>query len=149
MFDSKLYDKLSAYCAYSERCSSDVKAKCRKLNIETNEIPAYILRLQEDGFLDEVRYAKTFIRSKVSRKWGPQKIQTALQAKFIPAETFQPLLSDIAQDDLKEKIVTLANQKRKTIKGKTPSEIHQKLVRFLMGRGFSYTLIKDAIKDNE
>lgn len=149
MFDPKLYDKISAYCAYSERCSSDVKAKCRKLNIEVSEIPTYILRLQEDGFLDEFRYAKTFIRSKISRKWGPQKIQTALQAKFIPAEIFQPLLSDIAQDDLREKIRVLANQKRKTIKGKTSSEIQQKLVRFLIGRGFSYPLIKDALGNNE
>jgi SOS response regulatory protein OraA/RecX len=44
-----------------------------------------------------------------------------------------------------EKIQVLIDRKVKSIKGETPSERKQKLIRFLLGKGFAYDLIKEAI----
>lgn len=143
--DSLLYDKLTAYCAYSERCISEVKNKCRKLEIPAEEIPAYIARLEEYGFLDEKRYAKLFIRSKISRKWGINKIKATLLTKSVKTAVFQPFLEEISEAELTEKIIAVVAQKRKTIKAGTEQEIQQRLIRYLLGRGYDYGLIKKAL----
>lgn len=154
-FNAELYDKLTAYCAYSERCLHDVKEKCKKLEIASDEVPAYISRLEQQGFLNEIRYAKSFIHSKVARKWGLQKIQAALTAKSVKPVIYQPLLAEIENEILIENIKQLVDRKQKTLKS-SPSkssvsnaEVKQKLIRYLMSRGFSYNLIKEVMNNDK
>ena len=145
MLDKVKYEKLSNFCAYSERCRKDVTEKCRKLEIPQEEQSAYLLLLEEDGFLSEKRYAASFVRSKANRSWGPKKIEMGLKAKGIPSEVFHPFIEDIQTPLLIEKIQLLIDRKVKSIKGETPSDRKQKLIRFLLGKGFAYDLIKDAM----
>ena len=145
MLDKVKYEKLSNFCAYSERCRKDVTEKCRKLEIPQEEQSAYLLLLEEDGFLSEKRYAASFVRSKANRSWGPKKIEMGLKAKGIPSEVFHPFIEDIQKPLLIEKIQLLIDRKVKSIKGETPSDRKQKLIRFLLSKGFAYDLIKEAI----
>jgi regulatory protein len=145
VLDKVKYEKLSNFCAYSERCRKDVTEKCRKLEIPQEEQSAYLLLLEEDGFLSEKRYAASFVRSKANRSWGPKKIEMGLKAKGIPSEVFHPFIEDIQKPLLIEKIQLLIDRKVKSIKGETPSDRKQKLIRFLLGKGFAYDLIKEAI----
>lgn len=145
MLDKVKYEKLTNFCAYSERCRRDVADKCRKLEIPQEEQIAYLLLLEEEGFLSEKRYAASFVRSKANRSWGPKKIEMGLKAKGISSEIFHTLIEDLQKPLLLEKIQGLLERKLKSIKGETPSDRKQKLVRFLLGKGFSYDLIKEAI----
>ena len=145
MLDKVKYEKLTNFCAYSERCRKDVAEKCRKLEISQEELSAYLLLLEEEGFLSEKRYAASFVRSKANRSWGPKKIEMGLKAKGIPSEVFHPFIEDIQKPLLIEKIQLLIDRKVKSIKGETPSDRKQKLIRFLLGKGFAYDLIKDAM----
>ena len=145
MLDKVKYEKLTNFCAYSERCRKDVAEKCRKLEIPQDEQRAYLSLLEEDGFLSEKRYAASFVRSKANRSWGPKKIEMGLKAKGIPSEVFHPFIEDIQKPLLIEKIQLLIDRKVKSIKGETPSDRKQKLIRFLLGKGFAYDLIKEAI----
>ena len=145
MLDKVKYEKLSNFCAYSERCRKDVTEKCRKLEIPQEEQSAYLLLLEEDGFLSEKRYAASFVRSKANRSWGPKKIEMGLKAKGIPSEVFHPFIEDIQKPLLIENIQLLIDRKVKSIKGETPSDRKQKLIRFLLGKGFAYDLITEAI----
>jgi regulatory protein len=75
----------------------------------------------------------------------PKKIEMGLKAKGIPSEVFHPFIEDIQKPLLIEKIQLLIDRKVKSIKGETPSDRKQKLIRFLLGKGFAYDLIKEAI----
>lgn len=145
VLDKVKYEKLSSFCAYSERCRKDVAEKCRKLDILQEEQGAYLSLLEEEGFLSEKRYAASFVRSKASRSWGPKKIEMGLKAKGIPTEVFQPFIEDLQKPLLVEKMQVLMERKAKSIKGETPSERKQKVIRFLLSKGFAYDVIKEAI----
>ncbi|MBL7799305.1 MAG: RecX family transcriptional regulator [Chitinophagales bacterium] len=145
VIDKFKYEKLTNFCAYSERCRKDVAEKCRKLEIPQEEFSAYLQLLEEDGFLSEKRYAASFVRSKANRSWGPKKIEMGLKAKGISVEVFQPLIEDLQKPLLIEKMQVLIDRKVKSIKGETASDRKQKLIRFLLGKGFAYDLIKEAI----
>ncbi len=145
MLDKIKYEKLTNFCAYSERCRKDVAEKCRKLEIPQEEQNAYLFLLEEDGFLSEKRYAASFVRSKANRSWGPKKIEMGLKAKGIPSEVYHPFIDNLQKPLLVEKILVLIDRKVKSIKGDTPSDRKQKLIRFLLGKGFAYDLVKEAI----
>lgn len=145
VLDKFKYEKLTNFCAYSERCRKDVAEKCRKLEIPREEFSAYLQLLEEDGFLSEKRYAASFVRSKANRSWGPKKIEMGLKAKGISAEVFQTMIEDLQKPLLIEKMQVLIDRKVKSIKGETASDRKQKLIRFLLGKGFAYDLIKEAI----
>lgn len=140
MIDIALYDKLTHYCSYSERCEHDVRLKCSKLNIETEKAAYYIAKLKEEGFVNDARYASSFVRSKSKRGWGSLKIKNALSRKKIPKEFIQKSLEEIDVNLQKEKVLDLAQKKLKNIKAKTDSERKTKLIRFLIGKGYSFDL---------
>ena len=70
MIDPDLYLKLANYCAYQERCPSDVKQKFNKLKADIENYPEYIIRLKEENYLNEERYTKYFVQGHEKKKWG-------------------------------------------------------------------------------
>ena len=71
--DKTTYDKLSNYCAYQERCVSDVKEKLRKLKIEKEEFDQYIEKLKDDNFLNEERFVKYFVSAHAKKNGARPK----------------------------------------------------------------------------
>ena len=51
------FQKLQAYCAYQERCHSEVESKLYTLGIYEGDADAIISQLIEDNFLNEERFA--------------------------------------------------------------------------------------------
>ena len=63
--------KLQAYCAYQERCHSEVESKLYQLGIFGDAADAIIAQLIEDNFLNEERFAIAYARGKFQMKsWG-------------------------------------------------------------------------------
>lgn len=147
MIDIAIYDKLSNYCAYSERCEYDARLKCSKLKIEKEKVEDYISKLKEDGFVNDERYAILLVRSKSKRGWGSLKIKNALSRKKIPKEFIQKSLEGIDINLQKDKAFNLAKKKWKNIKANTDSERKTKLVRFLIGKGYSFDLANRISKE--
>jgi regulatory protein len=145
MIDKLLLAKLETYCAYTERCQWDVQQKCRKLEIPLPEIQEYMKMLEEGDFLSEQRYAETLVRSKAKRGWGPSKIRNALMQKNVKPIYYKQLLAGLDQEEQLIKIKELAEKKREKIKAKDEKDLKQKLIRFLMGKGYSFELIRKVL----
>ena len=120
--DKTTYDKLSNFCAYQERCVSDVKEKMRKLKVEKEEFDAYIEKLKHDNFLNEERFVKYFVNAHAKKKWGKTKIKASLSAKRIDASLIKLYLDDMDQGDYDEQIKSIAEKKWNMIKSKTPRD---------------------------
>jgi regulatory protein len=145
MIDKILLAKLETYCAYTERCQWDVQQKGRKLEIPLPEIQEYMKMLEEGDFLSEQRYAETLVRSKAKRGWGPAKIRNALMQKNVKPIYYKQLLAGLDQEEQLIKIKELAEKKREKIKAKDEKDLKQKLIRFLMGKGYSFELIRKVL----
>lgn len=140
--DLKYYsEKMAAYCAGAEHCNQDVKLKLRQAKVEDKDIHSILRKLNDDGYIDEMRYAKAFVRGKFrNNKWGRLMIQSELLKKNIPVAVIKIALGELKEEDYKNTLQSLINNKLKLLGNKT-IENSQKAARFAVSKGFEPELI--------
>lgn len=137
----------ASYCAKEERCKSDLAGKLRLYGADKEQIEACVEQMQERGFLDEKRYSQLFVRSKFNQKnWGKIKIMAHLKAKGLPQDLINSALEDIDSEPYDQTIVRLYEKKFSLLKDSDPEQRKQKVIRYLLGKGFEYGNILRAIK---
>ena len=127
----------AGYCSIAEHCISEVVEKLRRFELTSEDQTKLIKYLQDEGYLNESRYAKAFVKDKFRfSKWGRIKIRYALRQKGIASSLAEEGLSEIAEEDYQEMLTDLLRQKKRSIKANSPYELRGKLLRFAAGRGF-------------
>ena len=58
-------EKIKQYCAYQERCHSEVRDKLYAYGIRRAEVDEIVSKLIENNYLNEERFASTICRWKV------------------------------------------------------------------------------------
>ena len=67
--------KLQHYCSYQERCHQEVYQKLRSMRMIPEAIDIIIVSLIKDNYLNETRFAKTFVNGKFRiKKLGKQRL---------------------------------------------------------------------------
>jgi len=137
----------AAYCSSAEHCKSEVFEKTAKFELEHEEQTKLILRLQQEGFLDEKRYVRAFVIDRFKfNKWGKIKIRFMLRQKGLSAEIIEEGLGQISDEDYQGMLLTLLKQKKPSIKSKTQYELRGKMLRYGAGKGFEPSLISQCLK---
>ena len=109
-----------------------------------------IPRLINERYIDDERYARAFVKDKIRyNKWGRRKVQQALWLKHIDPEIQQRVLNEIDDSEYLDVLRPLVRQKRKTVKAESDYELNQKLVRFALGRGFTFDIIRQCLNVDE
>ena len=84
MIKSEAFQKMAKYCAYQERCQSEIRHRLKGSGLSNEEIENVICDLIEQNFTNEERFAKAFVRGKFNQKgWGKNKIKQHLIQKEI------------------------------------------------------------------
>lgn len=121
----------------------EIKDKLSVYGFDQRAIDYATARAIDLHFLDEQRFCRYFIEERKRRGWGRRKIETELKRRHVnldeiagyPEAFFQP------EDDL-------VRAKELLAKRRIPEDrAFEKLVRFLMGKGFSYRIAADATKE--
>ena len=87
--------KLERYCAYQERCHQEVRQKLQDMHMIPEAIDVIIVHLLEHNFLNEERFAKTFVRGKFRiKRWGRGRLTYELKKKDISVEIVSPSFKD-------------------------------------------------------
>ena len=144
--DSALLNKLARYCAYQERCISEIKQKIQELDSAADHA-IYIHWLKENNYLNESRFVGLFIRSKFNqKKWGRGKIQFELRKKGISDSEIQAHWDEIAEEDYTEALKILLIKKADSLKKGTSAEKYQKCYRTGLSKGFEPGLVAQVLK---
>lgn len=140
-----LLNKARKYCAYQERCIYDVKMKLLEWKAAEHTIESIIFKLEEEGYIDEERYAVSFARGKLrNNKWGKAKIFHALMQKHIPELYVQMGLAEL---DEKEYIDILKSViASKDLKEENEFKRNNKLVKYAVQKGFQARLAWQVIR---
>jgi len=86
--------------ARAEQNTSGLSRKLEKRGHDTACIKAVIGRLAESGLLDDRRYARLWMESKVSRQTtSPRRLLAAVCAKGINLEDAEPVLKDVLDSE--------------------------------------------------
>ena len=72
-------------------------------------------------------------------------MQQALWLKHIDSDIQQTVLDEIDDDEYLKVLKPLLKQKSKGIKAESDYERNQKLVRFALGRGFTFDIIRQCL----
>ena len=130
-------EKIRSYCAYQERCQSEVRQKLREWKIETKEAEQLIEELLSEGYINDERFAKAFARGKFKIKaWGIAKITNELKRKSINDDCIAQALKEIDTEAYQETLDKLVSQWLTKHKTETEFVQRQKLFRYLVSKGY-------------
>jgi regulatory protein len=142
----KALSKCMALCSKSEKCISDIRKKLEKWQLPEGELQKVIDALVEEKFIDEQRFAESFVRDKFRfNHWGKIKITHHLKAKGIVSTHIARAMQEIDEEDYLKTLKELLAQKNKSVKADNNYERKAKLIRFAQGRGFDYEIINKAL----
>lgn len=148
MTEEQALQKLAALCSQSEHCTSEMKEKMTRWGIEDDAQQRVMEYLVANRYVDDRRYARSFVNDKLKyNKWGPRKIEQALWMKHIDDSIRQEALDDVDNAEYICVLRPLLQSKRKTTKAESDYEMNQKLLRFAIGRGFTFKQVKEVIDD--
>ncbi|MBL56153.1 MAG: RecX family transcriptional regulator [Flavobacteriales bacterium] len=147
MTQKEALQKMAKYCAYQERCQSEVRQKLKSFSLCEEEIESIICELIDQNFLNEERFAKAFVRGKFNQKdWGKNKIKQHLFQKEISAYCIKKGLEEINESDYLNKLERLVYKKKRTLKFSNQFNLNQKVARYLIGKGFESDLVWDYLR---
>lgn len=146
MTEQEAYLQLAALCAQAEHCQQEMRDKMRRWELDETIQNRILTRLVKERYVDDERYARAFVKDKIRyNKWGRRKVQQALWLKHIDSDIQQRVLDEIDEKEYLDVLRPLLKQKRKSVKAESEYELNQKLVRFALGRGFSFDIIRQCL----
>ena len=143
-------EKLRKYCAYQERCHSDVNQKLWDLEIPSEWKDDIILSLMKENFLNEERFARTYARGKFNiKKWGKVKITDGLKKHEVSKKCIQLALTEIDEDYYLRVLRQTIDEKRSSLKEKNQWKRKAAIYRFAAQRGFEGNLINELLNEEK
>ena len=148
--EQEAYLQLAALCAQAEHCQQEMRDKMKRWEMAPEVQERVIARLIKERYIDDERYARAFVKDKIRyNKWGRRKVQQGLWMKHIDDDIQQRVLSEVDDTEYLAVLKPLLKQKAKSIKAENDYELTQKLVRFALGRGFTYDIIRQCLDVDE
>ena len=109
-------------------------------------------KLIEDKYVDDYRYSCAYARDKASiAGWGAVKIRYMLRAKGVAGEVIDAAIEEIDESKADQRLMKLMLNKFKS--WKDDPQARMKLIRYAVGRGYSYdevtSVFNQIIKNDE
>jgi regulatory protein len=119
----------------------------QELGFYGNEAGEMVLKLIEQNYLNEERFAKAYAGGKFRvKKWGRLKIKRELKSRAISDYCINLGLKEIEEDLYTTVLNKLAEEKFNSLKTKNSFEAKHKVYQYLASRGYESDLIADCIQ---
>ncbi|MCD8031278.1 MAG: RecX family transcriptional regulator [Bacteroides sp.] len=144
--ETEALQRAASYCSAAEHCRTEVFDKLQKWSIPYDGIERILTYLEREGYLDEERYCRAFVKDKYRfDKWGRRKIAQALHLKKIASACVDKCLREIDQEEYQQGLRKLLEAKRRSIRAGDDYQRNAKLIRFALGRGFEMNEIRACL----
>lgn len=140
--DAICYAVLVDMLARRDHAEAEARRKLELAGYRAASIDMALSRAREARFLNDERFAVSFIEERLQRGWGRRKIERELSARGVALDAVpgypDAFFSD--ESDVERAQAVLARKR-------VPEErAFEKLVRHLMGKGFSYSVASQAAR---
>lgn len=145
---NEIRDKLAKYCAYQDRCHWEVENKMAEFNLIPEANDEIMIYLIQNDFLNEERFARSFVRGKFNQKnWGRIKIRSELKKRKIPSKLIDSALLEIDEEDYLKTLENLFEKKKNNLKSERESfKKKAKIRNYLLQKGFESEIIADLFR---
>ncbi|MCC6280973.1 MAG: RecX family transcriptional regulator [Saprospiraceae bacterium] len=136
--------KLEYYCAYQERCPKEVRTKLASLGVPRSAAEQIFEVLQNDGFINEERFAMAFAGGKFRvNHWGRVRIRIELRMRQIDPELIEKAIDSIDEKAYTDLLQQLFEKKRAHYEGK--EQARDKTAAALIRAGFEPELVFSVV----
>lgn len=151
---SKLYEKALNYTFVRPRSEKEMKDYLQmRRGLSPEESDSIVEKLKDKKYLDDRKFAEWYVENRINfGVHGENKIYAELLKKGINSrlgkEVLKSKINAETEDDTLEKIRNFAQKSIGKIKADSDFQRNQKLTQKLLSRGFSYSDIKKALKND-
>ncbi|WP_422106901.1 regulatory protein RecX [Winogradskyella sp.] len=139
--------KLERYCAYQERCHKEVKAKLLEMRMIPEAIDQIIVHLIGHNYLNEERFAKTFVRGKFRiKKWGKNRLVSELKHRDISRYAIESALKEIDETEYDLTLDNLIKKRLGQVKENNVYRKKRKVADYALYRGWESHLVYEKLK---
>ena len=140
--------KARHYCAYQDRCHSEVKEKLYSLGLWKKDVEEALSQLIEENYLNEERFAIQFAGGHFRNKnWGRVKIGYELKQRQVGEYCIKKALASIDEDAYQQTLEKLATDKWEALRGEENEFVRtRKLQEYLWRKGYEPDLAGKVIK---
>lgn len=145
-YDAAL-QKMRRYCAYQERCHKEVRQKLYDMGAYPSDLEDIIATLIEENYLDELRFAELYVRSKFNQKgWGRIRLRRELKQRDISDYCIRKALSQIEDEAYEERLKSLLTKKAKMTSDDDIYNWRRKLAAYALRRGYESEMVWTWVK---
>ena len=138
--------QLTALCSQAEHCSYEMTEKMRKWQISDEAQARIMQHLVEERYIDDERFCRYFVKDKIRyNKWGRRKVEQALWAKHIDSDISKAILDEVDDEEYINILRPMIKSRRKQMKDMSEYEANARLMRWAIGRGFTFDIIRQCI----
>lgn len=146
----EIKQKLVNYCVYQDRSHSEVEQKMKEYMLIPEAKEEILVFLIQENYLNEERFAKSYSRGKFYiKKWGRNKIKNSLFQKGISEKLIQKSFEEIDENDYEKILLDLIEKTIITYKELKDYQKKQKLIKFLISKGYEYELILKILESKK
>ena len=136
------------YCAYRDRSQKEVEDKLFEMRMIPEAREQIIIKLMQEDFLNEERFARSFVRGKFRiKKWGRYKIKQELKQREISSPIIKLAMTEIDDREYKNTLYALAEKKLALISESDPFKLRKKLSDHLLRKGYESQLVFEVVED--
>jgi regulatory protein len=136
------------YLKVRDRSEKELRLKLRQKAVPPEEIDQAIERVRKLGYLDDARFAKARAESLIGRgRLGPRGVAARLARAGVERGAAQEAIDGaMERHDELETVRALVKKKHPQAIGTDDPKVRARAVRFLLGRGFSSSIISRALQ---
>ncbi len=125
-----------------------MEEKFYEYKLTSTEKEQILVYLIENNFINEERFAKSFVRGKHNYKnWGKNRIIQELKFRNISSKLIEIALQEINSEEYTICFNALAEKHWLTLKERKGQKKNKKFVDYLLRKGFESHLIYDKLKE--
>ena len=135
------------FCAYRDRSQKEVEDKLLEMRMIPEAREQIIMRLMAEDFLNEERFARSFVRGKFRiKRWGRNKIKQELKLRDISSPIIKLGLTEIDEKEYQKTLFELAEKKLKFLKEPDKFKKRKKLGDYLLRKGYESNFVYEAVE---
>ena len=140
---NEIQSKLEYYCAYQERCHSEVRRKLYEYGLNPAEVDEIVSELIAENYLNEARFASQYAGGHFRvKKWGRVRIRKELELRKVSPYNIKAALAEIEDTDYEATASRLIDTKRRELGTKGhPAVRKQKVVSYMLQKGYEMEVV--------
>jgi regulatory protein len=143
----EVHKKMEYYCAYQDRCHQEVYQKLFDFKLSPVEKEEIMVYLIDTNYLNEERFAKSFVRGKHNyKKWGKIRIVNELKFRKISATLIKIALKEIKEDLYLDTFEEMAEKQWQFISEKNLIKKRKKFCDYFIRKGWENDMIYEKVR---